>query len=127
VGGKEVKGKRMSRWREKVPYPLGTEEWESFKNFAVEHYKNAIEIAKKSVEATDINFDIRVFIEILSKTASPLVYLWEQWQLLNAEQRSKYATPSYLLKLKSIMKEVSDIKASAKKVWEEVGEKETSK
>jgi len=30
-----------------VPYPLGTPEWASFKNYVVAYFKEAIEIAKK--------------------------------------------------------------------------------
>jgi hypothetical protein len=74
---------------EKVPYPLGSEEWKSFLNFAKIYYKEAVQIAKESC------IDQESYRALLSATVSPLIYLWEQWQLLTSEKQMSYATEEY--------------------------------
>jgi len=41
---------------------------------------------------------------ILEKIASPLIYLWEKWQLLTAEEKLPYATPEYKKVLENAIK-----------------------
>jgi len=97
----------LSRGYQKRPYPYKTEEWESFKNYAMQHYKDAIEIAylvaqdvKRSLDPTILTNPDYLFLKILDKTASPLVFIWEQWQLTSLKERLPYATENYKKQLK---------------------------
>jgi len=84
----------------KTPPPYGTEEWESFKNYAVHHYTQAIQISLRATQQTakDLAGTIEpsyLFLKLLEKTASPLIYIWENWQILLVDQRLPFATPKY--------------------------------
>jgi len=101
-----------------VPYPLGTPEWASFKNYVVAYFKEAIEIAKKVAQETTSTGPWapqtpRLFDYVFDKAASPLVYLWEKWQLMSIDDKLKYATPEYA-------KELERIKAESQKVKDKV-------
>jgi hypothetical protein len=74
---------------EKVPYPLGSEEWKSFLNYAKAYYKEAVQLAK------ECSIDEPSYRALLSATVSPLVYVWEGWQLLTFEKQMSYATEEY--------------------------------
>jgi len=113
------------RGYQQVPYPLGTPEWESFKNYAKAYYKEAIEIAIKTVvkEASPIPKGrwssppfTRIFELILDKTASPLVFLWEKWQLMGLDMRQPYATPEYKAEIERIRKETESVKKKAETI-----------
>ena len=98
----------MQRAYQKVPYPLGTEEWKSFVNFARAFYREAVEIAKAS------SVDVESYRALLNATVSPLIYVWEQWQLMGSEKRLPYATEEYRKVLERHMGE-------AKKISEQIG------
>jgi len=100
----------MQKAYQKTPYPLGTEEWKSFVNFAKAFYREAVEIAKAS------SVDVESYRALLNATVSPLVYVWEQWQLMPSEKKMQYATGEYKKTLEKIMEE-------AKKVAEQIGKK----
>jgi len=109
------------RGYQKVPYPLGTSEWESFKNFAVQHYKEAIQIAFRAsiTEDPDIKAEQKwVFFELLRIVSSPLVYLWEQWQLLTPSARLPYATKEYR---EILEKQIEEAKQIAKELTSQIG------
>jgi len=91
-----------------VPYPLGTPQWTSFKNFAIEYYKEAYVIARDS--AIQLSMDrAEVFRYVLQATISPLVYLWEKWQLMTSEARLPYATDEYRKELEANIKKAKEI------------------
>ena len=98
----------MQRAYQKVPYPLGTEEWKSFVNFARAVYREAVQIAKDSC------LDVESYRALLNATVSPLVYVWEQWQLMTAEKKMPYATEEYKKRLERTMEE-------SRKVAEQIG------
>lgn len=89
-----------------VPYPLGTPEWESFKNYAVAYYEEATflvaellvdmreECTKRKIGLTAPFVDA-VVRNLLNVVIAPLVFLWEQWQLMSLDDKMKYATPKY--------------------------------
>jgi len=109
------------RGYQKVPYPLGTPEWESFKNFAVQHYKEAIQIAFRAsiTDDPDIKAEQKwVFFELLRIVSSPLVYLWEQWQLLTPSARLPYATPEYRQVLE---KQIAEAKQVGEELASQIG------
>jgi hypothetical protein len=99
-----------------VPYPIGTEEWKSFLNYAKAYYK---EVYKVAVDLLDVELGInaqitgesakelayRYFQSILNAVMSPLVYLWEKWQLMTPEQKMTYATEDYKKQLQNIIAE----------------------
>jgi len=95
-----------------VPYPLGTAEWESFKNYAVAYYKEAIGIA--SYLSSKHQGSTEVFRSILNATLSPLVFLWEKWQLMTSEARLPYATPEYTAELEERIKRAKETTEKAK-------------
>jgi len=106
-----------------VPYPLNSPEWASFKNFAVAYYQEAIEIAKKVMQEagasplspySTVSADT-MFRFVLDKTLSPLVYLWEKWQLMSLDDKLKYATPEYKKELETIKAETQKVKDTVKK------------
>jgi len=106
---------------QKVPYPLGTPEWESFKNFAIKQYKEAIQIAFRAsiTDDPDIKAEQKwVFFELLKIVSSPLVYLWEQWQLLTPSKRLPYATKEYREVLE---KQIEEAKQIAEQVTSQIG------
>jgi hypothetical protein len=108
---------------EKVPYPLGTEEWKSFLNYAKTYYKEVIRFIIKLLnemenegytlevknEQTAIELGNRLFQTLLNATISPLVYVWENWQLLTSEAKLPYATPEYKTQLETQIKQVQEI------------------
>jgi len=104
------------------PYPIDTPEWESFKQFAITYYKEAIEITKKvTQEAGNISGPWAptsadtIFRFVLDKTLSPLVYLWEKWQLMSLDDKLKYATLAFA-------KELQKFQAESQKVKDKVAE-----
>jgi len=97
------------------PYPLGTPEWESFQNFATAYYKDVIKIAGEVSGKLSPPFGEKLWIEILRVVLSPLVYLWEKWQLMSLDDKLKYAAPEY-------KKELEKIKAESQKVKDKVKE-----
>jgi len=90
-----------------IPYPLGTEEWKSFRNYAQTYYKEAIEIAKECTQ------DPESYRTLLNATISPLVYLFEKWQLMSIEDKLKYATPEYKAELERMKAEAQQVKERA--------------
>jgi len=97
----------MSVGRERyqhVPYPLGTPEWASFKNYAREYYKDVILLARE-VQSTDET----AYRAMLNAVMSPLVFLWEKWQLMTSEAKLPYATPEYKLILEDNIKKAKEI------------------
>jgi len=98
----------VQRAFQKVPYPLGTEEWKSFLNFAKAFYREAVQIAKEAC------VDAESYRALLNATVSPLVYVWEQWQLIPSDKKLPYATDEYKKQLEKWMEE-------AKKVAEQIG------
>ena len=109
------------RGYQKVPYPLGTPEWESFKNFAIKQYKEAIQIAFRAsiTDDPDIKAEQKwVFFELLRIVSSPLVYLWEQWQLLTPSARLPYATKEYR---EILEKQIEEAKQIAEQVTSQIG------
>jgi hypothetical protein len=98
----------MQKGYQKIPYPLGTEEWKSFLNFAKAFYREAVEIAKAS------SVDMESYRALLNATVSPLVYVWEQWQIMPSDKKLAYATEEYKKTLEKIMQE-------AKKVAQQIG------
>lgn len=95
-----------------VPYPLGSEEWRSFLNYASAYYKQAIHLTH---EIAGNDADNPVFRAILTAVSSPLVYLWEKWQLMSIDEKLKYATPDY-------QKQLEKIKTESQKVKDKVAE-----
>ena len=112
------------RGYQKVPYPLGSEEWESFKNFAVRQYKEGVELAVRTFEWLHVDFklepqeQIEVLKAVLDKALSPLVYLWEQWQLLTPPARLPYATPEYRQVLE---KQIAEAKQIGEELASQIG------
>jgi len=112
------------RGYQKVPYPLGTPEWESFLKFAEKHYNEAVRIAVNVTLAncgagsTTTQLGQVVLRELLNKTCSPLVYLWEQWQLLTPSARLPYATEEYR---KELEKQIAEAKQIAEQLTSELG------
>ncbi len=107
----------MYRGLEKVPYPLGSEEWKSFINYAKAYYKEAIKLAIETFKESEVKIDVpsenaamemaaRAFQTLLTSLMSPLAYLWEKWQLMTSEQRMPYATPEYKKVLEQRIEEV---------------------
>lgn len=84
---------KMSRAYQIVPYPLGTPEWESFKKFAVAYYTDAMQIAADA--SGGLLQNEKIYMAVLQATLSPLVFLWEKWQLMTSEAKLPYATPEY--------------------------------
>jgi len=114
----------MSIWAERrgyqnVPYPLGTPEWESFKNYAKAYYKDAVHMVadmeplllEKKITTGLLETSIKT---ILSAVISPLVFLWEKWQIMSLDNKLKYATPEY-------KEQLEKVKAEAQKVKEQAG------
>jgi hypothetical protein len=93
----------MQRAYQKIPYPLGTEEWKSFLNFAKTYYKEAVQIAKECC------IDLESYRALLSATISPLVYIWEQWQIMTSDKKLPYATEEYKKFLEKIVQESQKI------------------
>ncbi|RLE49187.1 MAG: hypothetical protein DRJ18_00120 [Candidatus Methanomethylicota archaeon] len=112
------------RGYQKVPYPLDTPEWESFLKFAEKHYNEAVRIAVNVTLAncgagsTTTQLGQVVLRELLNKTCSPLVYLWEQWQLLTPSARLPYATKEYR---EILEKQIEEAKQIAKQVTSQIG------
>ena len=112
------------RGYQKVPYPLGTPEWESFKNFAVKQYREAVEIAVRVKKEMDGFKQLKAidkdcaFLELLKTVSSPLVYLWEQWQLLTPSKRLPYATKEYR---EILEKQIEEAKQIAEQVTSQIG------
>jgi hypothetical protein len=106
------------RGLQKRPKPIGTAEWESFKKFAVAHYKDAIAIANESLHGLGVERGMHTFLAILDKTASPLIYIWEEWQLLSNEQKLPYATPEYR---EFLEKAIAEAKKVAEKMTSQLG------
>ena len=102
------------RYLRAVPYPLGTPEWASFKAYAIACYKEAIDIAEQASRTREGQLNTLTFQIILEKTASPLIYLWEKWQTLTAQQKLQFATPEYAEQLKQAMKEAEKALQQAK-------------
>jgi hypothetical protein len=103
----------LRRGYREVPYPLGTEEWKSFLNYAKEYYKCAIDLASDVSSRHEITYRA-----ILSATVSPLVYLWEKWQLMSMEARLPYATPKYK---KELEVKITEARRTAEKMHEKKG------
>jgi len=96
------------RGYQSVPYPLGTEEWNSFKNYVVAYYKEAVSIAAEVAKGYE-----PVYKAVLNVTLSPLVFLWEKWQIMSLDMKMKYATPEYKAELERIKTESQKIKEKA--------------
>ncbi|HID17377.1 TPA: hypothetical protein EYP26_03695 [Candidatus Bathyarchaeota archaeon] len=89
----------MSAHGKEFKKPLGSPEWESFKNFAVASYKEAVEIAQRST------INPAEQLVILEKAASPLVYLWREWAMMSLEEKLVYATEEYRRELEGLIEE----------------------
>ena len=112
------------RGYQKVPYPLGTPEWESFKRFAYQQYKDGLDIAicvyawlrqDMRLEPDD---QIEAFKIVADKALSPLIYLWEQWQLLTPSARLPYATAEYRQVLE---KQIAEAKQVGEELASQIG------
>jgi len=95
-----------------VPYPLGTPEWESFKNYVKAYYKECMQIAADA-SGGGLTPNEKIHMAILQATLSPLVYLWEKWQLMSIDEKLKYSTPEYKVELKRVKDEAQKVKEKA--------------
>jgi len=95
------------RGYQNVPYPLNTPQWESFKNYAIAYYQEAAEIARSTAQNLSIERET-IFRAVLMATVSPLVYLWEKWQLMTSEARLPYATDEYRKELEANIKKAKE-------------------
>lgn len=108
--------KSYYRGLQKRPKPIGTEEWKSFLNFAKLHYKNAVELSvnvvvEKCGPMSSITELGKILLSsLLDKTCSPLVYIWEEWQLLKPQDKLKYATEEYRKFLEKTLAESGKVK-----------------
>jgi len=97
-----------------VPYPLNSPEWESFKNYAKAYYREAMQIA---ADASGGPYQHeKIYMAILNATLSPLVFLWEKWQLMTSEARLPYATPEYKAKLEENIKAAEEARKKAEQM-----------
>jgi hypothetical protein len=85
---------------------MGTPEWDSFKNYVKAYYQECMKIAADVSGGFDQNE--RIYMAVFNATLSPLVFLWEKWQLMKSEQRLPYATPEYATILKKQMSQVEE-------------------
>jgi len=104
----------MSRYAQKIPYKFFSEEWKSFLNYAREHYIEAVVLSLETVKSALSPEEFRQYGDIafkvlLDKTASPLVYIWESWQLLTSEDKLPYATPKYRKTLEQIIQKSKEV------------------
>jgi len=117
------------RGLQKNPKPLGTEEWQSFLNFAKAHYISAVDLAtgvvvEKCGSMSTITELGKIILQaLLDKTCSPLVYIWEEWQILKPQEKLKYATPEYRAFLEKALAESEKVK---EQIEQKLGEKEAS-
>jgi hypothetical protein len=102
VGGKGVS---YAKGLSAVPYPIGSPEWQSFLNYVKVYYKEVIHLTH---EIAGEDADSPIFRAVLNSLSSPLVFLWEKWQLMSSEQRLAYATPEYVTILKRQMGQVEE-------------------
>jgi len=98
-----------------VPYPLGTPEWKSFKKYAKACYKDGKDLAEEvaSPHGLTILKDDATFRIVLTAVTSPLVFLWQKWQIMSLDAKMKYATPKYKVELEKIKAEAQKIKEKA--------------
>ena len=93
-----------------VPWSKETPDAKGFFNYAKEHYETCIQLAleiaiKCGASRIGVNLIVRM---VFDKLASPLVYLYEAWEVLNPEEKAKYSL------------EMAKIHEESKKLAEEV-------
>jgi hypothetical protein len=84
----ELRAKRLT-----VPWDEDTPDARGFWNYARDHYGRCIilacEIARENWLESDIRYEV-IFRAVFDKLASPLVYLYKAWNVMNPEKKAKY-------------------------------------
>jgi hypothetical protein len=77
-----------------VPWDEDTPDAKGFWNYVRDHYSRCItlacEIAKEHWLGSDLRYET-IFKAVFDKLASPLVYLYEAWNVMNPEKKAKYS------------------------------------
>jgi len=84
----------MSRYRHlMVPWDQDTPDARGFFAYADQHYLRCITMAEKILRNAgyDLSQETRLLAVILDKLTSPLVYLYETWEVLPPETKMKYS------------------------------------
>jgi len=83
----------MNRYKRlMVPWGKDTPDARGFFNYAKEHYERAFHFAfdlANKLGATRVGFNLATEL-VFDKVASPLVYLYEAWEVLAPEEKAKY-------------------------------------
>jgi len=99
-----------------VPWDRDTPDSRGFFRYAKEHYIRCAEVATEIVNG--FGWDIRDFPEtwcvVFNKLASPLVYLYEAWDVLDPAKKAEYDP--------ELHKAVEEAKSLAKEVFKEAEE-----
>jgi len=84
----------MNRYKRlMVPWGKDTPDAKGFFEYAKKHYHDCLKFADDIIPGipTERETTVRVKLLILDKIASPLVYLYESWEVLSPEEKAKYS------------------------------------
>jgi hypothetical protein len=87
MGWAEQRAKKMM-----VPWDEDTPNAKGFWNYVEEYYRECLSLANKIVfpKKYDSPVHWKAMLAVFDKLASPLVYLWEAWEVLPPEKKAKY-------------------------------------
>jgi len=88
--------------------PINEDEFESFLNYVKTHYSRMVKLALEIYNELPPEKPYRhprTLATILEKLLSPVVYLYDKFDILPVEEKIKYATKNYKEKLEKLKQE----------------------